>query len=37
MILRSCGWSEEVRSFMHTTKKLCKETGDSALNDHEMK
>ncbi|XP_057812302.1 ubiquitin carboxyl-terminal hydrolase 25-like [Salvia miltiorrhiza] len=37
MILRSCGWSEEVRSFMHTTKKLCQETGNSALNDHERK
>lgn len=37
MILRSCGWSEEVRSFMHATKKLCQETGDSASNDHEKK
>ena len=37
MILRSCGWSEEVHSFMHAAKKSCQETGNSALNDHERK
>ncbi|XP_042030221.1 ubiquitin carboxyl-terminal hydrolase 25-like [Salvia splendens] len=37
MILRSCGWSEEVHSFMHEAKKSCQETGNSALNDHEKK
>lgn len=37
MILRSCGWTEEVRGFMHATKKLCQETGNSASNDLEMK
>ena len=37
MILSSCGWSEEVRSFMQATKKLCQETGSSALNDDEKK
>ncbi|KAL1537987.1 Ubiquitin carboxyl-terminal hydrolase 25 [Salvia divinorum] len=36
-ILSSCGWSEEVLSFMHATKKLCQETGSSALNDDEKK
>lgn len=37
MILRSCGWTEEVRGFMHATKKLCQETGNSASTDLEMK
>ncbi|KAH6837262.1 ubiquitin-specific protease 25 [Perilla frutescens var. hirtella] len=37
MILQSCGWYEEVRSFMHAAKKLCHETGNSASNDHERK
>ncbi|XP_042025800.1 ubiquitin carboxyl-terminal hydrolase 25-like [Salvia splendens] len=37
VILSSCGWSEEVRSFMQATKKLCQETGNSALNDDEKK
>ncbi|KAL1537647.1 Ubiquitin carboxyl-terminal hydrolase 25 [Salvia divinorum] len=37
MILRSCGWSEEVHSFMHAAKKSRQETGNSALNDHERK
>ncbi|KAK6132102.1 hypothetical protein DH2020_034168 [Rehmannia glutinosa] len=37
IVLRSCGWSEEVHSFMHARKKLCQEAGDTASNDHETK
>ncbi|GFP98845.1 ubiquitin carboxyl-terminal hydrolase 25 [Phtheirospermum japonicum] len=35
--LRSCGWSEEVQSFMHARKKLCQEAGNAASNGREMK
>ncbi|KAL8512315.1 hypothetical protein ACS0TY_018696 [Phlomoides rotata] len=37
MYLRSCGWSDEVQSFMQARKKLCQETGNAASNDHEWK
>ncbi|KAI3457568.1 hypothetical protein Pfo_014231 [Paulownia fortunei] len=37
VILRSCGWSEEVHSFMHARKKLCQEAGNTASIDHERK
>ncbi|KAL0353896.1 UNVERIFIED_CONTAM: hypothetical protein Sangu_0970900 [Sesamum angustifolium] len=35
-VLSSCGWSDEVHSFMHERKKLCQEAGNGASNDHEM-
>ncbi|KAL6529774.1 Ubiquitin carboxyl-terminal hydrolase 25 [Orobanche gracilis] len=37
VVLRTCGWSDEVQSFMHARKKLCQEAGNAALNDLEMK
>ncbi|XP_011082835.1 ubiquitin carboxyl-terminal hydrolase 25 isoform X2 [Sesamum indicum] len=36
-VLSSCGWSDEVHSFMHERKKLCQEAGNGASNDDEMK
>ncbi|KAL0399546.1 UNVERIFIED_CONTAM: Ubiquitin carboxyl-terminal hydrolase 25 [Sesamum radiatum] len=36
-VLSSCGWSDEVHSFMHERKKLCQEAGNGASNDLEMK
>ncbi|CAA2982785.1 ubiquitin carboxyl-terminal hydrolase 25-like [Olea europaea var. sylvestris] len=38
LFLRSCGWSDEVSKFMHSSKKLCaKEAGSETLHDHEKK
>ncbi|KAL6570561.1 Ubiquitin carboxyl-terminal hydrolase 25 [Orobanche gracilis] len=37
VVLCTCGWSDEVQSFMHARKKLCQEAGNAALNDLEMK
>ncbi|KAG8386519.1 hypothetical protein BUALT_Bualt03G0156900 [Buddleja alternifolia] len=37
IILRSCGWSNEVHDFMRARKKVCQEAGNCASNDHERK
>ncbi|CAA0808455.1 Ubiquitin carboxyl-terminal hydrolase 25 [Striga hermonthica] len=37
VVLRSCGWSEEVQKFMHARKKMCREAGNAALDDRGMK
>ncbi|XP_073302575.1 uncharacterized protein [Primulina huaijiensis] len=37
LILRSCGWSHELYSFMRASKKLCQADGNSASSDYDNK
>ncbi|KAL2472764.1 Ubiquitin carboxyl-terminal hydrolase 25 [Forsythia ovata] len=38
LFLQSCGWSDEVYKFMHSSKKFCaQEAGSETLNDHDKK